>query len=361
MPSRTPAAFRVPYAPSTGAVPEDLYKERTMKRIAYLAEKLFSALLVVFCIVTVNFFLVRFMPGDVVMHIVGEDEYLNIMSTNPEKIEEIRAAYGLDADFFTQFVRYLKKTAALDFGSSFRTKAPVLDTILFRGKWTLYLALPTIVISGLIGGFTGLLCGWGEEKWYDRLVTRVFLLVNTIPSNCLAILFLIAFAFRLKWFPIGGITSGGLSGWARTADIFRHIQLPLIVLILYRTASNHMLMRSTVTQLHGEQYIDTALSKGLTERLVRSRHLLKNALSPYITSLCMQLGGVFAGSMMVEVVFSWKGMGSLIYESVNAKDFPMLQGCFLLIGVCVVAFNLLSDVLYAVIDPRVKDGEHEKV
>ena len=164
----------------------------------------------------------------------GEDEYLNIMSTNPEKIEEIRAAYGLDADFFTQFVRYLKKTAALDFGSSFRTKAPVLDTILFRGKWTLYLALPTIVISGLIGGFTGLLCGWGEEKWYDRLVTRVFLLVNTIPSNCLAILFLIAFAFRLKWFPIGGITSGGLSGWARTADIFRHIQLPLIVLILYR-------------------------------------------------------------------------------------------------------------------------------
>lgn len=139
------------------------------------------------------------------------------------------------------------------------------------------------------------------------------------------------------------------------------MQLPLIIMILYRTASNHLLMRSTAIQVNEGEYIGTAVSKGMTERRVRLCHMLKNTLCPYVTSLCMQFGNILTGAMMVEIVFSWKGMGTLIYDSVTTKDFPMLQGCFLFIGVCVVVFNFLADLICTMIDPRIKGGAGREV
>lgn len=327
-----------------------------MNRWKYPLKKLAEGLLIIFCIMTLNFFLVRFMPGDVVRHIVGEEEYLNLMSTAPEKIEEIKADYGLDKGLGEQYLTYLRKTVCLDFGNSYRLKMPVLSTILFRCKWTLWLALPTLFLSGLIGGATGLICGWKRGKWFDQLLTHFFLLIQTIPTNCLAILFLIVLAFRAQLFPLGGITSGGLSGIEKILDIWRHMQLPLLVMVLYRTAADHLLMRSTVTLLREEPYVDTAISKGMTDGVLMRRHLLKNALTPYVTSLCMQFGSILSGSMMVEIVFSWKGMGTLIYDSVTGKDYPMLQACFLFIGICVVLANFLGDLLCMAIDPRIREG-----
>lgn len=326
-----------------------------INKLSYLFKRILEGIFIIFCIITLNFFLIRFMPGNVVMHIVGEEEYYNLMLSAPEKIEEIETQYGLDKSYLEQYLVYLNKTIQLDFGNSFRIKMPVLNTILFRAKWTLCLSIPTILISGILGGATGLYCGWKKGKWQDKLITRIFLIVNTIPTNCLAIVFLATFAYRFGWFPISGITSGGLSGIDKALDIFRHMQLPLIIMILYRTAYNHMLMRSTVALVKDEPYIDTAISKGMTEHRVVIRHLLKNALCPYVTAICMQFGGILAGSMMVEIVFSWKGMGTLIYDSVNAKDYPMMQGCFLFIGICVVVFNFVADILYTVIDPRLKE------
>ena len=160
----------------------------------------------------------------------------------------------------------------------------------------------------------------------------------------------------LGWFPISGITSGGLTGFAKGLDILHHMALPLAVLVLYKTSSNYMLMKSTVSLIRQEDYVSTAISKGLSQGKVLSRHVLKNALCPYLTSICMQFGGMLAGSMMTEIVFSWKGMGTLIYDAVNAKDFPMLQTCFLLISICVVAFNLIADLLCLAVDPRVREG-----
>ena len=139
------------------------------------------------------------------------------------------------------------------------------------------------------------------------------------------------------------------------------MQLPLIIMVLYRSASNHLLMRSTAIQVSSGEYISTAVSKGMTERRVRLCHMFKNTLCPYVTSLCMQFGSILTGAMMVEIVFSWKGMGTLIYDSVTAKDFPMLQGCFLFIGICVVVFNFLADLFYTLIDPRIKGGMRNEV
>jgi len=324
--------------------------------LRYIAKKIAEAIFLIFIVVTLNFFLIRFMPGDPVMHIIGEDEYLRLESSAPEVIEEVRASYQLDKSFFQQYTTYLWKTAHLDFGNSYRTKTPVLETVLFRMRWTLTLAIPATIIAGLLGALAGLAAGWRKQGWFDLTASPFFLVFLTIPTYCLAIILLLIFAFKWGLFPIGGITSGGLTGFAKFVDVLKHMVLPISVIIFHKTASNYMLMKSTVALIKDESYISTAVSKGISERKVVGLHLLKNSLCTYITYICMQFGTILAGSMMVEIVFSWKGMGTLIYESVNAKDFPMLQTCFLFLAVCVVAFNLIADILCMLIDPRIKEG-----
>lgn len=324
-----------------------------MKR---LLKNLAEYLIIIISIVTINFLLIRFMPGDPVIHIIGEDEYLRLSMQSPEVIQAVRAEYGLDKSVAEQYITYLKKMSQLDFGNSFRTKTPVLETVMFRLRWTLLLAVPSTIIAALLGGWMGLKAGWKRGGFFDTIFSPIMLIISTIPINCLAILFLIVFAFRMGAFPISGITSGGLSGMEKVLDIMWHMVLPVSILTLVKTSSNFMLMRSTVSSVRDEEYVTVAFGKGLSENRVRRSHLLKNALCPYITSICMQFGYILSGSMMVEVVFSWKGMGTLIYNSVNMKDFPVLQACFLFIGICVVVFSIIADILNLLIDPRIKKG-----
>jgi peptide/nickel transport system permease protein len=324
--------------------------------LRYIAKKIAEAIFLIFIVVTVNFFLIRYMPGDPVEHIIGEEEYLSLQQTNPARIEEIRAYYGLDKPLHQQYTIYLWKTAHLDFGDSFRTNTPVLETVLYRMQWTLALAIPATIIAGLLGGLAGLTAGWKKQGWFDLTASPAFLWILTIPGYCMAILTLIIFAFHFRFFPLGGFTSGGLTGFNKFIDVIWHMLLPVSVLVVSRTASNFMMMKSAVTLIQDEAYISTAVSKGLPEKKVVGLHLLKNVLVPYITSVCMQFGSILGGSMLVEVVFSWRGMGTLIYQSAASKDFPMIQTCFLFTTVCVVAFNLIADILCMFIDPRIKEG-----
>lgn len=328
-----------------------------MKKIT-LSGRLLESVAIILCVVIMNFFLIRFMPGDPVMHIIGEQEYYNLEITDPSRLEDIRAEYGLDASLLQQLATYVGKTLRLDFGNSFRSKTPVLETVLFRMKWTLALAIPATVIAGILGALLGMRAGWNPGGRFDLVTTPFFLTVSSIPSNCLSIVFLVLFAFKAGLFPVGGITSGGLFGMAKFKDVLNHIALPMSVLILYKTAGNFMLMKSAVSLIRQEEYVTTAISKGCSKQRVLLCHVLKNSACPYITSMCMQFGGMMAGAMMVEIVFSWKGMGTLINEAVSAKDFPMLQTCFLFIAISVVIFNLISDLLNLAIDPRVREGAH---
>lgn len=323
-------------------------------RISRLGKRMLEALFIIFCIITINFILIRFMPGDPVVHIIGEDEYFRLESEHPEVIEEVRREYGLDQPILTQYITYLNKTIHLDFGNSYRIKTPVLETVLFRMQWTLLLAVPAILIAAVLGGFLGLKAGWKRGGTFDAVISTIMMVINTVPTNALAIIFLMVFAFRMGLFPISGITSGGLSGVEKTVDIMWHMVLPLSVLVILRMSSYFMLMKSTVQSVKDEEFVTVARSKGFSNGEVYRKHVLKNALCSYITSVCMQFGHILGGSMLVEVVFSWKGMGTLIYDSVNTKDFPMLQTCFLFIGICIVAFNLLADVINMLIDPRTR-------
>lgn len=326
-----------------------------MKR-KYIFKKIIIAIIMIFLIMTINFLIVRFMPGDPLVHIIGEEEYHRLSLYNPEVIEEISREYGFEDSLFTQYKTYLTKMMKLDFGKSYKTQKSVIETIAFRMKWTLLLALPSTIIAAFLGGILGIKAAWNKGGRMDSILSSLMLIISTIPTNAIAIIFLIIFAFRLKLFPIGGMTSGGLTGLEKTMDIIKHMVLPVSILTIRKLSSNFLLMKNTTISVLSEEYINVAKSKGLDDKEILKRHVLKNVLSPYITSICMQFGNIFTGSMLIEIVYSWKGMGSLIYQSVNTKDYPTLQASFLLIGICIIFFNFLADMICLYLDPRVKVG-----
>ena len=327
-----------------------------MSKKKKLANYLIRAVILLFVIVSLNFFLVRAMPGDPMMHILGEDEYFSLLHQYPEVLEDVRSDYGLNGSIFLQYAKYVYNVVTMRFGHSYIDGQDVISVVLFRLQWTLTLSVISIVISALIGGALGVLAGYFKGRKVDSILTFFALLLDTIPANCLALIALVVFAFRLRWFPIGGMSSGGVEGWEKTLSVIRHMVLPVSVLSLFRSSTNFLLMKSFTSQIKDEEFISVAVAKGLSGRKVLFRHLLRNVMVPYTTMLCMQFGYIISGSMLIEVVFSWKGMGTLIYNAVTTRDYPTIQMCFLLIAVCVVFFNFFAEIISMYIDPRIKDG-----
>jgi peptide/nickel transport system permease protein len=330
-------------------------------KLAYILQRIVQAAVILFVIITLNFCLVRGMPGDPMLNILGESDYHLLLANAPDTLEELRAYYGLEKSLLDQYWTYLKGTSRLNFGYSFHVGRPVTEIVFYHAKWSFLLVFPAILIAAPLGGRLGLRAGWKPGGKFDAVMTPIFLFINSIPSNCLAIVLLMVLAYKARLFPLSGMVSGGnLTGMSRILSIIWHMVLPVSMLTAYRTASNFLLMKSTVSQIRQEEYITTAFSKGLLQHEVLNRHVLINALPPFITAICMQFGYIISGAMFVEVVFSWRGMGSLIYASVGSKDYPILQFCFLLISFCVILSNMLADILYVIIDPRIKGwGEHE--
>ena len=320
----------------------------------YLGKRLAVLAGTIFLIISINFFLVSAMPGDPLVNLVGEEEYYQIKNTAPEVLDQLAEKYGLDEPLPERYAKYLKSIVTLDFGFSFVRKQPVLEIILHRLGWTLALAIPATILSALLGGWLGVRAGWKQGGRFDRIATPVAVFCNTLPTNCVAILFLSWFSYRLGWFPISGVTSGGLEGMAKFWDVLWHMALPLTVLVLLRSCGNFIHMKSYIAHVKSEAYVLTAVAKGLPDRKVLRRHVLRNCMLPYLTSICMQFGGIVSGSIIIETVFSWIGMGNLMNESIRSGDFPMMQFCFLLTATCSVLANFLADVLYALIDPRVR-------
>ncbi len=322
---------------------------------AYLGKRILVALLTIFIIITINFFIVNSMPGDPLVNILGDEEYYKIKNDAPEVLESIRQKYGIDESLPVRYLKYVKSIVTLDFGFSYTKKQPVVDVISHRLHWTLVLAIPATVLSALIGGFLGIKAGWKQGGLFDKIATPIALFLNTLPTNCIAILFLSFFSYQLGWFPISGVTSGGLQGMDRVLDVIWHMTLPLSIMVVLRSCGNFIHMKSYVTRIKSEEYILTAVSKGLTDQKVLRRHVLKNCILPYITIISMQFGGIVSGSVIIETVFSWIGMGDLMNKSIASSDFPMMQFCFLMTAACSVFANLFADLLYAFIDPRIRE------
>ena len=331
-----------------------------MNRTYFILKKAFVYICALFVIITINFFLIRFMPGDPLVHYLGEREYYELMQNEPEELEIIRAKYGLEKSAVEQYVEYLKTIVRFDFGYSYLNKQPILEIVGYRLYWTLLLSVPAVILSAIFGALLGIQAGYRRGHLVDALLTPIMIMLNSTPTYCLAILLVVFIANFPGLLPLSGMTSGGLGGMAKVLDIIRHALLPCLTIVLFRTANNYLFIRQTIENIKQENYIITATTKGLRERTIIIRHVLKNALLPYITMICMQFGYVIAGTMMIEVMFSWKGMGALIYNAVLSKDYPVLQVALLVVAASVIFFNIICDIACVIIDPRLSEGNvHE--
>ncbi len=319
-----------------------------------LSIKISTALFTILIIISISYLLIHLMPGNVLLNVVGQEEYYYLLDNNPEELDRISKKYGLDEGLGVQYIKYLKSIVTFDFGIAHYNHRPVIENVLDASKNTLLLSVPTWIIGAVLGGILGLISGWKPGSVFDKIFTPLFLFLNTLPSNCLAILLLLVFSYKLRWLPINNMVSPGVEGIERIINILWHMTLPLIVLIITRTSYNFMMMKSCVSQIRKEEYLLTAESKGLSKLGVLNYHVLRNAMLPYGTYICLQIGYILSGSMIIEVIFNWKGMGTMMYNAVNARDFPTAQLCFLISAVSVVSANLLSDIFNMYLDPRLK-------
>ena len=309
-------------------------------------------------IITMNFFLPRLMPGDPFLHLSGEAGE-EIVAFTQEQREYFAAYYGLDRPLPEQYYRYVTGLVRGDLGFSYYYRDDVATIILRRLPWTLLIVTAATFLSLIIGIALGSFSAWRREAWQDKVTYLFMIIFSEIPAFLLGIMLLIFFAAGMGLFPLSGAMThfSGYTGLEKVKDVLHHAILPVIALSLARAGGIYLLVRNTLTTILGKDYMRTARAKGLSKRRIRYRHALKNALLPLVTRVALQLGGMVGGAVLVENVFAYPGLGSLMREAVFVRDYPLLQGIFLVLAIGVLTANLLADLLYRVLDPRTGDPE----
>jgi len=309
-------------------------------------------LLVLALTVALNFFLPRMMPGSPLVFLAGED----VGFLDAEQRKQLYGLYGLDQPQWKQFVTYVANLARGELGYSFQRGRPISDMIAERLPWTLLLVGISLVLATLLGVALGAAAAWRRGTSLDLGTLGVAMLFESVPSFWLGMIFIAIFGATLGWLPIFGATTAGaaFSGWLLVLDRARHLVLPLATLTLITMPGTYLIMRYSMLSVLGEQYIATARAKGVAERFVLRRHAVRNALLPVATVFMLNLGFIASGATVIETVFSYPGLGRLLYEAVLNRDYPVLQGTFFVITVTVIAANVLADLLYPLIDPRVR-------
>lgn len=320
----------------------------------YLIRKVVGACLTIFMIVILNFVLFRMMPG-------SPDR---ILLRNPNVTADAMAAarirWGLDKPLIPdQLVDYLESTASGDLGFSFKFHGEPVTDVLAGRIW------PTVILFGLgevlaiiFGLALGAYSGWRRGGPIDYIGNGISLILYSMPYFVIGILILGVFAIGLHWFPTSGMLTVGGSGDdsfpSQLLDFLGHLALPVTTVAIGLIGQYSILMRSSVIETLGEDYITTARGKGLTSGRILRSHALPNALLPAVTLIAINLGYVIGGAITVEVVFNWPGLGTLTVTALEARDYPVLQGIFLLLSISVVVANLIADLIYGRLDPRVR-------
>jgi peptide/nickel transport system permease protein len=307
--------------------------------------------MVVVVIATVNFMLVHAAPGDPAQVIAGQSG-----AADEKLLAQLRAEYGLDKPYPVQLATYLKRVVTLDLGYSYRQQRPVRTLILERLPATLLLTATSFLLALTIGVALGMLAGVRAGTWADTLLTIVSLLLYAMPVFWLGLMLVLLFSVHLEWLPAYGYrdVSQELTGWAAAIDVARHLVLPTATLGMLYLAVYTRLMRASIIEVSHQDYVKTARAKGASPRRILWRHMVRNALLPVVTMAGLQAGTLIGGSVVIETVFAWPGLGRLTYEAVLARDYEVLQGVFFVLSVVVIPFNWLTDLLYRVVDPRIR-------
>jgi len=310
-----------------------------------------GALLTLVFVLVFNFFLFRIVQKDPI------GSMFRGRNVPAETIANLRTAFGLDQPISTQFVLYLKETIQLNLGISYQTRQPVWDEIVTAIPPTVALVGISAVLSAVIGTLGGVIAAWRRNTWKDHSITSGTMVFYSMPDFWLGMILLVLFAVVLGWFPVGGITDAGsdATGLALILDQLHHLFLPALTLTLAYLGEYTLVTRSSLLDVMGEDYLTVARAKGLRDVVVRNRHAVPNALLPVVTLTAINFGFVLSGAIAVEAVFSWPGLGKATADAIRGPDLPMLQGLFLLFSAAVIVFNLIADLTYSWLDPRVEE------
>jgi ABC-type dipeptide/oligopeptide/nickel transport system permease component len=320
-----------------------------MKGADYIIKRTVFAVITVFVAVTINFALFRLVPGSAVTN------FSRVPHATPETRQAIKKEFGLDKSRGRQYVIYLEQLAHGNMGVSFANQQPVSKNLSQALRNTLPMVALGTIFAIVFGTFTGVVAAWRRGTKAEGATVTSALAFYAMPTHWLGLMLVILFA---GWLPTGGMSNDFLinpSWWTHFKDVTRHMILPSLTLALVLYGEYTLIVRSAMLETLGEDYILTARAKGLKPRTIVRTHALRNALLPITTLIALSLGYIVAGAILVETVFSWPGIGRAVYDSVLARDYPMLQGAFLILTVSVVFFNLLADLLYFKLDPRITE------
>ncbi len=323
-----------------------------MRNKKFIFIKLSEIFVIFFVILTLLFFLFRLSPGDPISKIV--DPMLS-----PEDTEHMIEQLGLNEPVHIQYFIYVKNFFSGNLGHSFHYGEPVSNIIMDKLPCTILLFTTSTILAALAGVFLGKLSAWRKGSAIDSFLSISALICHTLFIPWFALLLLWGFAYKIGWFPLGGIISPELwiensSLLLKTLDVIQHILLPLGTLFFIHLGSYLLLMRSSMLSVLREDYIITARAKGLSEKTIRDKHAAKNAALPVITSIGLSLAFSINGGALTEQIFTWPGIGRELIFAVSNNDYPLAQACFLLIAAVVLIANLIVDLLYAYLDPRIR-------
>jgi peptide/nickel transport system permease protein len=319
--------------------------------LEFFARRLAKAAFVVIGVVVLNFLLIHLAPGDPATVMAGESGAGDALF-----LEQLRKQFGLDQPLYVQLWLYLKGVLSFNMGMSYRNNLPVSELILDRLPATLLLSLSAFIFSLVLGVTLGALAAARRGKLADSLIMSGALLFYATPLFWVSLMAMLVFSIRLDWLPPFGMESigAGFTGAARAWDIAQHMVLPVVTLGLFFTAIYTRLTRATMLEVASLDFVKTARAKGVPPGQIQRRHILRNALLPVFTFAGIQTGQILGGAVLTETVFAWPGIGRLMFDALLQRDYPVLLGAFLVTSVLVVLVNLLTDVLYRFVDPRIE-------
>lgn len=306
--------------------------------LAYVVKRLLSLVPVLLGVVLLVFAMLWLAPGDPVLALLGE----GAQGITAAQVEELRRAYGLDRSFPEQFVSYLADVVRLDLGTSLRSSQSVTSEVLSRFPATLALAGSALAIAVVVGGLFGVLAAVYKGTWVDSVAIVVALLGVSVPVFWSGLVLMLVFALQLGWLPASG------------SGTWRHLIMPAATVGFSSAAFIARVTRASLIEALRQDYVRTARAKGLPEGRVRLKHALKNALLPVVTVVGLQFGGLLGGAVLTETVFAWPGVGRLLVDAITSRDLPLVQGAVLFVAVAFIVVNLLVDLSYAALNPKVR-------
>jgi peptide/nickel transport system permease protein len=319
--------------------------------LRFIALRLVKAAIILIAIVTLNFFLIHAAPGDPAAVMAGEAGAADEIFIN-----QLKEQFGLDKPLLTQLGIYLSGVVQLDLGFSYRQQMPVADLILDRLPATLLLTITAFVISLLLGVLAGVLASARVGKWSDTIISTIALLFYATPLYWAALMAVLLFSVELNWLPGFGYETvgGGYTGFARVLDIAEHLILPALTLGLFFMAVYMRMTRASMLEVSTLDFVKTARAKGLKPGVIQWRHIFRNAMLPVVTLAGLQAGQLVGGAVLTETVFAWPGIGRLMFDALAQRDYNVLLGVFFVSAAMVLLFNLITDILYRVVDPRIR-------